>query len=208
MKKITLLVIGLLMAFGFAAHASQAHAETSIPASQAMGEENVKILQQSLTILGTVLNEVDTKIDTNSLLADPATVSATLSALKGGLLALHSTIASLDSQTRKLAEDNALVSPAPAIAAAPQARPSNEVLKAPAAASPALTETKNNAVASAGLTGNLAGFLWPTIIVLAVVAGIFFLKKRKPEKAENLVAERKEQEDPDSFSYLPHITDY
>lgn len=213
MKKITSLTIGALMAVGFVAIAGQAHAADStispqadsLPADQVMGSENAKIAQQSLNVLGMVLSNLNESIDTNNSPADIAAINTELTAIQGELLSLHSTIALLEAQTSALAEKSVPNEPPVAIA---QPRTSIETPGIRAATPPIVANTQNNTAASASLAGGLGKFTWPTLIVAAIVIGIFLLRKRNPEESESMTENQKNEEDPETFSYLPTITDY
>ncbi|HUZ92509.1 MAG TPA: hypothetical protein VNG29_00730 [Candidatus Paceibacterota bacterium] len=205
MKKIAFLAIGIVAVFGFAGLTSHAQAAGpaassqagSLPASQVMGATNTQVLSQSLTVLGTVLDELNAKIDANQSPADIAGTNENLAAIHGELAALNGTIASLADQSKALAQANApaqspVIAQISAVTAAP-APETSALAPAPAA---------NNEVASAALVGGLENFVWPAIIVLAIVLGILFFRKMKTP------APVVEYDAAETFASLPTITDY
>lgn len=208
MRKLTFLAIGALMLFGVAAHAGIARAADPLPVTKVMGAENAQVLQQSLNVLGATLNQLDQQLDANQLPADPSDTKENLVAIHGELIALRSTIASLEDGARALAENNT-ESPAPVVTQAPQSQilsvvPLTETeTKSATELLPEATD-QNNKVASATLVGKLKNYIWPSLIVLVVIVGIFFLRLRK----RKVLAPEKDHDDADMFSSLPTITDY
>ncbi|MDP2598900.1 MAG: hypothetical protein Q8P49_03665, partial [Candidatus Liptonbacteria bacterium] len=188
MKKLTFLAIGALMLFGFASHTNQAHAADSLAATEVVGTENARVLQQSLNILGATLDQLDKQLDANRPPANPVAAKEDLTAIHGELVSIRSTIASLDVQARALARNSA-TAPSPVITQAPQPQISDAAPVAEAETQsvaspiPATTE-RNDAMASATLALNSKKLLWPAILILAVAAGIFFLRRKRAEEPE------------------------
>jgi len=202
MKKLMFFAMVAIMVIAAGAGAAHAQAAESLPASQVMGQETASALQKTLTILGTVLNELNARIDSKTLPINQADISNALAGLNGSLLSIHSTVASLDFKAQALASNNIPNESPSAVASQPSVENPGAIV----------ANTENDSVASASLAGSLNKFLWPTIIVLIAIAGIFLMRKRGGEKqkqaSRNDTDERVRPEEPETFSYLPTITDY